>query len=133
MMELRRRFPEGPTRTARCSNGGIRTGLRRLVLEAAGAPMNAADDAICLCSHAWCVNPQHLTRSNADERRAFDRSGWIDLGTLWATRQLLAEQVFTENDMANDLNVSAALLRNAISRLQTAKSSVHIRSLQLIA
>jgi len=79
------------------------------------------------------VNAQHLTRGNADERRAFNRSGWIDLGTLWATRQLLAEKVFTEKDMANYLNVSAALLRNAISRLQTAKSSVHIRSLQLIA
>jgi hypothetical protein len=105
-------------RRARVKAEGRNRQVRRLMLEATGEPMTCADEAIALCGCSSCVNPSHLLRGSAVERRAFSRHGGIDLGTLWVIKQMIAERKATEEDLARNLDISPRLLRDAVARVQ---------------
>ena len=103
---------------ARVKIGGRNQQVRRLFLEAAGEPLNPTDEAICFCSHAWCVNPRHLAHGSTKERHAFGRHGSIDLGTLWVARRLLSDLAITLEELSGQLGISSRLLRDAVDRVQ---------------
>jgi len=102
---------------ARVKVGGKNKQVRRVELERRGVALRCSDEAFAVCRNAWCVNPAHVLHGSTEERRAFGKTGTVDLGTLYAVKTLINEGKTNETALAEHLGISQRVLAEALRRV----------------